>query len=102
MLVLVDGLAHLLEGFGVGGLEVGRCGCVDGEGAEGGGVVGRLGQGCGGEVVVVGRAEEEDAFAVEWLSISCCPGMVRDEKKMWQKKEPQSIQSRARTLGLGD
>ena len=62
VLCFVDVQGHFVEvGFGVQFLDGGG---VDLEVPEGGCVGGALGEGTSGKVVVVGRAEEEDAFAV--------------------------------------
>jgi len=64
VLVLVDGLGHPFEVAGF--VELGGCLAVDGEVAEGSGVVRAAGESGFGQVVVVRGSEKEDPLPVLW------------------------------------
>ena len=101
MLVFVGGLGHFGEFPRL--VEVGDCGGVEGEVAEGRAVGGALGEGTVGEVEVVGGAKEE--YALSWMDrlISPCVHVHGDgcgKHTLWRGREicrPMRLRDRSRS-----
>ena len=83
VLVLVDGLRHLVEGFGR--VQLGDCVFVELEVAERCLVDVAFGEGAAAEVEVVGWAEEEDAFTACRVSTVDREGLVEEDAYAFDK-----------------
>lgn len=94
VLVVVGGKRH--RGELRGRVQCGDCGGVEGEEAQRGGVGGVLGKGAAGEVVVVGRTEEENPFPgkiffFKFSSLESYVSILKRTKEMNKNKPTLSI-----------